>query len=197
MMQKVNVCIEVNNHTHALRILDELEAFITTKYEFKKPEHYIYFKARYYTLQAVANMNLNQLKTSRHLFKKSCEILKLKFPTTSQGNIEQSLRIASKVNKFLKKYPYGAKTFKVTLIYELVSIQIAECSSSMFALFKKTKEHDLSLVMASIALHKAVKYSHNHSYIIDCYANVLNVGKSSNSLQILIFIAFILSKLLN
>lgn len=196
-MQKADICIDIGNHIQALHILDELEIFISTKYEFRKHEHYIYFKSRLYTLQAVANLCLNQLEAARELLKKSCKILKLKFPKANQPNIENALNLANKAKKFVKLNPYGARSSTVTMMYELITTQIAECSTTMFSLFKKTREHDLSLTMAAIALYKAVKYSHNYAFIINCYANYLNVGRinchliqNSRNLLITLNIAF-------
>lgn len=181
MMQKAEICIENENHIKALHILNELEKFMSAKHEFKHHEHYIFFTSRLYTLQAVANSSLNQLETARGLLRKSCDILQLKFPKVHHPNVKYALKLAKKTKTFLKHHPYGAKTSKATLIYELITIQIAECSTAMFALFKKTREHDLSLMMAAIALYKGVRYSRNYTFIINCYANFLNVGRFHSS----------------
>lgn len=175
-MQQAEICIDIGNHIKALHILDALEIFITTKYEFNKHEFYIFFKARMYTLQAVASSNLNQMETARELLKKCCALLRLKFPQVKHPNLKEALSLANKTRKFLSRNTYGAKTSTVSVIYELITIQIAECSTAMFVLFKKTKEHDLALTMAAIALHKAVKYSRSYTFIINCYANFLGVG---------------------
>lgn len=176
MMRQAEICIDNDNHIKALKILEELETFMTDKHDFKDQEHHIFFTSRLYTLQAIASSYLNQLVTARDLLRKSCDMLRLKFPKENHLNVKYALRLVKKTKRFLRHNTYGAKTSNVTLIYELITIQIAECATAMFALFKKTKEHDMSLAMAAIALYKVVRYSHNYTFIINCYANFLNVG---------------------
>ncbi|XP_063706141.1 adenylate cyclase type 10-like [Culicoides brevitarsis] len=176
MLQKTEVCIDNWNYIKALHILDELESYMTDATLFRDHGYFIFFKSRLFTLQAIASTGLNQLATARLMLAKSCEVLNLPFPKPNRSNVKFALKLANKTRNFLKNHPYGGKISKVSLIYELVTIQIAECSTAMFVLFKKTREHDLSLTMAAIALYKATCYSHNYALIINCYANFLNVA---------------------
>lgn len=132
--------------------------------------------ARLYIYQGESNFYLEQYSRARASLEEACKILRLKFPKSNKAYVSKACAIAKKTKKFLKKSSYGAKAAKVTLIYELVTLQIAECYESLYTIFKQSKEYNLCAITAAYSLHKAVRYSRNFAFILNCYANFILVG---------------------
>uniref|UniRef100_A0A336MUG3 CSON004959 protein n=1 Tax=Culicoides sonorensis TaxID=179676 RepID=A0A336MUG3_CULSO len=176
MMQHIEICIEVENYVRALCISEELQKFIETKYEFKKKEHEVYFMARFYTFKGVCYSSLNQIDAAREHFNMACNFLKLNIPKSWEINGWLAVWLVWRATRFLRKKSYGARTASVSVIYEQVTMQIIDTSMALSNFFKKTRELYLGVTVAALALYKVVRYSHNYTLIIKCYANFIDVG---------------------